>query len=137
MTTTQNTEHPEPSNLVYDMFLELIKTARDEMDHCEKTPDPAEARYKFDVAIQFTEMLETQVMRVPDAIERRTCERQMKALQEEMDRIKESIPYICQQCRKPWLPEDRPKNELCQDCEDEAKSNANGPENNGHQKTPQ
>ena len=105
-------------------------------DHCEKTPDPAEARYKFDVTIQFTEMLETQVVRVPDALERRTCERQMEALKEEMDRIKESIPYICQQCYKPWLPEDRPRNELCQDCEDEAKPNANGSENSGQQKTP-
>ena len=137
MTTTQNTEHPEPSDLVYSMFMDLIKTARDEMDHCESTPDPAEARYKFDVAIQFTEMLETQVVRVPDVLERRTCERQMEALKEEMDRIKESIPYICQQCRTPWLPEHRPRNELCQDCEEETKSNGNGSENNERQKTPQ
>ena len=31
MTTTQNTDHPEPSELVYDMFMDLIKAARDEM----------------------------------------------------------------------------------------------------------
>ena len=47
--TIQTTEHPETSDDVYTLYLELVHATRKQLDICEDTPDPAEARYKFDI----------------------------------------------------------------------------------------
>ena len=109
-------QHPEPSEPVYELFLELAQIASRELDNCESTPDPAEARYKFDVVAEFAGMLEAQTARIPDAMERRTCQIQVAGIRQEIQRIAHSIPYICQSCFKPWLPEDGPENEFCAEC---------------------
>ena len=119
MTTNENTtaQHPEESGVIYELFLDLITTTRRELNNCETTPDPAEARYKFDVVRRFSRILAGQVKSIPDESERRTCEMQMETLRKEGIRIAPSIPYICQLCRKPWLQEQRPEHKLCENCE--------------------
>ena len=65
-------------------------------------------RYKYDVASEFLDKLIEQSERIPDARERRTCQRQLETVLQQVKAIAYSIPYICQVCLKPWLPEDGP-----------------------------
>ena len=51
----------------------------------------------------------------------------MEDLKKEGARIAPTIPYICQMCDRPWLPEDGPMATFCDKC-DPATGQANDTE---------
>lgn len=118
MTTdrVEATGHVEDPELSYQVCSALIEKSRDLLLQCECCDDPARARAQFDLIRRFCVELDRQIDRIDDPAARDTCRLQMETVVREGRRLAPTIPYICPQCQRPWLPPREPDSPICPDC---------------------
>lgn len=111
------------SDLPYQVCTELLTFIGEQLDNCEETADPWEARYKFDALKPFVVTIREQIETLTDEAERNTCRQQLKAVMDKGKRIAPTIPAVCHQCFDTFRPESAPGEEtpwLCAVCQDTA-----------------
>ena len=106
-----------PSDLPYQVCTELLTFIGEQLDNCEETADPWEARYKFDALMPFVVTIREQIETLTDEAERNTCRQQLNAIRNKGKRIAPTIPVVCRRCFDTFRPETHPGGETPQLCE--------------------
>ena len=107
------------SDLPYQVCTELLTFIGEQLDNCEETADPWEARYKFDALKPFVVTMQEQIETLTDEAERNTCRQQLNAIRNKGKRIAPTIPVVCRRCFDTFRPEPNSGAEtpqLCDSC---------------------
>ena len=118
----------EPQGAAYEVCTSMISALNRQLDQCEETTNPWEARYKFDAIIPFVNTMDEALEGLSDEAERDTCREQFKQMVDRGKAMAPSIPLICQQCGDAYgpdpdgLPRTGDEPEICAACKNDGQA---------------